>query len=44
MTTATMLTLLVVPVAYTLFDDARNYLMALMRRAVPSRRAEAGVR
>ncbi|HEX9732113.1 MAG TPA: efflux RND transporter permease subunit [Thermoanaerobaculia bacterium] len=44
MTTATMLTLLVVPVAYTLFDDARNYLMALMRRAVPSRRAEAGAR
>jgi len=41
MTTATMLTLLVVPVAYTLFDDARNFLMALMRRAVPGRRAEA---
>lgn len=33
MTTATLLTLLVVPVAYTLFDDARASLQRLARRA-----------
>jgi HAE1 family hydrophobic/amphiphilic exporter-1 len=33
MTTATLLTLLVVPVAYTLFDDARAALTSLLGRA-----------
>ena len=42
MTTATLLTLLVVPVAYTLFDDLREVSRALLRRALrqPSRGAE----
>lgn len=34
MTTATLLTLLVVPVAYTLFDDLRDILGRLVRRAL----------
>lgn len=33
MTTATVFTLLVVPVFYTLFDDARNAFMGVLRRA-----------
>jgi HAE1 family hydrophobic/amphiphilic exporter-1 len=33
MTTATLLTLLVVPVFYTLFDDARDACSAALRRA-----------
>ncbi len=41
MTTATLLTLLVVPVAYTLFDDLRHASMALLRRAFGRPRAEA---
>jgi len=32
MTTATLLTLLVVPVFYTLFDDARDAVVAALRR------------
>ncbi len=34
MTTATLLTLLVVPVAYTLFDDLREVMNAILRRAL----------
>ena len=34
MTTATLLTLLVVPVAYTLFDDLREVMGSVMRRAL----------
>ena len=33
LTTATLLTLLVVPVLYTLFEDARDWLLATVRRA-----------
>ncbi len=39
MTTATLLTLLVVPVFYTLFDDARDAVAAALRRG---RRPVAG--
>jgi HAE1 family hydrophobic/amphiphilic exporter-1 len=43
MTTATLLTLLVVPVLYTFFDDAREACSAALRRALAGakRRAEA---
>ena len=37
MTTATLLTLLVVPVAYTLFDDLREVAGAVLRRALKSK-------
>ena len=40
MTTATLLTLLVVPVFYALFDDAREVCTAAMRRAIGSRARE----
>jgi HAE1 family hydrophobic/amphiphilic exporter-1 len=40
MTTATLLTLLVVPVFYTLFDDAREVCVAAIRRAMGSRARE----
>ncbi|MCP3956716.1 MAG: efflux RND transporter permease subunit, partial [bacterium] len=40
MTTATLLTLLVVPVAYTLFDDLRESLSAVLRRALGRGRAK----
>ena len=48
MTTATLLTLLVVPVAYTLFDDLREVSSAVLRRALrrqarPVAEAEATV-
>ncbi len=45
MTTATLLTLLVVPVAYTLFDDLREVTSAVLRRALSGpagRRSPAG--
>ncbi len=44
MTTATLLTLLVVPVAYTLFDDLREKTSAVLRRALgkASRRTRDG--
>jgi HAE1 family hydrophobic/amphiphilic exporter-1 len=42
MTTATLLTLLVVPVFYTFFDDAREAFAAAVRRAAPRRDAGAG--
>ena len=38
MTTATILTLLVVPVFYTFFDDARDILQNMVRRGARSRR------
>ncbi len=41
MTTATLLTLLVVPVAYTLFDDLREILSGVTRRAL-GRQPKAG--
>jgi HAE1 family hydrophobic/amphiphilic exporter-1 len=41
MTTATLLTLLVVPVFYTMFDDVREVTAALVRRIVLGRGAEA---
>ena len=43
MTTATLLTLLVVPVAYTLFDDLREVTGRVLKRALkrPARPAEA---
>ena len=41
MTTATLLTMLVVPVFYTFFDDARLVFMRTLRRAV-GRRPEDG--
>jgi HAE1 family hydrophobic/amphiphilic exporter-1 len=40
MTTATILTLLVVPVFYTFFDDARIAFARLLRRALPRKPAE----
>ncbi|MEM6454037.1 MAG: efflux RND transporter permease subunit [Acidobacteriota bacterium] len=43
MTTATLLTLLVVPVAYTLFDDVRLKTASVLRRAVKPRRGGGGV-
>ena len=39
MTTATLLTLLVVPVFYTLFDDLRGVLMSGIRRLARGRSA-----
>ena len=42
MTTATLLTLLVVPVFYTLFDDARAAMMNILRGALGRRKVEAG--
>ena len=39
LTTATLLTLLVIPVFYTLFDDARLVLTAAMKRALRSRKS-----
>ncbi len=39
MTTATLLTLLVVPVFYTFFDDARLVLTAAMKRALGTGRS-----
>ena len=41
MTTATLLTLLVVPVAYTLFDDLRGAVAGPLRRAAGRRRLVA---
>jgi HAE1 family hydrophobic/amphiphilic exporter-1 len=41
MTTATLLTLLVVPVFYTFFDDAREAFATALRRATSGRRAAA---
>jgi hypothetical protein len=38
MTTATLLTLLVVPVFYTFFDDVRAVFSTALERAVASRR------
>ena len=43
MSTATLLTLLVVPVFYTFFDDAREALMASLSRALRDRRSPAKV-
>jgi HAE1 family hydrophobic/amphiphilic exporter-1 len=40
LTTSTLLTLLVIPVFYTFFDDARNLVGALMRRALGKGRRE----
>lgn len=40
MTTATLLTLLVVPVFYTLFDDARETFAVALRRSLGARKAE----
>ncbi|MDA7915817.1 efflux RND transporter permease subunit [Verrucomicrobia bacterium] len=40
MTTATMLTLLVIPVFYTFFDDARNAFMRSLSRGVGSKRGK----
>jgi HAE1 family hydrophobic/amphiphilic exporter-1 len=37
MTTATLLTLLVVPVFYTLFDDAREYFLKSLRALTPAK-------
>jgi len=39
LTTATLLTLLVVPVFYTFFDDARDAVGGTLRQAVRSQRA-----
>lgn len=44
LTTATLLTLLVVPVLYTLFEDAREWLLATVRRAWMGGAAEAEAR
>ena len=41
MTTATLLTLLVVPVFYTLFDDARDAVTAALQRGKRRRKAAA---
>jgi HAE1 family hydrophobic/amphiphilic exporter-1 len=41
MTTATLLTLLVVPVFYTFFDDVREVFGATLRRALGKKDAEA---
>jgi HAE1 family hydrophobic/amphiphilic exporter-1 len=43
LTTATLLTLLVVPVFYTFFDDARDAAMATLRRALSPKQAAATV-
>jgi hypothetical protein len=41
MTTATILTLLVVPIFYTFFDDARVAFMRALRRAFSQKPVEA---
>ena len=42
LTTATLLTLLVVPVFYTLFDDVREAMTGTLRSALGKRKIEAG--
>jgi HAE1 family hydrophobic/amphiphilic exporter-1 len=41
LTSATVLTMLVVPIAYTLFDDLSNAIRGAVRRSSPSKRATA---
>ena len=43
LTTATLLTLLVVPVFYTLFDDARAIAGGALKQALGKRRAEPSI-
>ena len=44
MTTATLLTLLVVPIFYTFFDDARMAMMRTLRRASRPKGSETAIR